>query len=94
MLGGLSRVNKDVLPFSLVNGNPGRLIGINSVGLKRRNFKPEVVVALKKAIQFIRNPSLNTSQALEKIKSDIEMNNEEIEYLIKFITESSRGITK
>lgn len=93
MLGGLTRVNKDILPFSLVNGNPGRLIGINSVGLKRNNFKPDVVGALKKAVQFIKNPSLNTSQALEKINSDIETN-EEIEYLIKFITESLRGITK
>lgn len=93
MLGGLSRVHQDVLPYSLVNGNPCRLIGINAVGLKRRNFKPEVAVALKKAIQFIKSPSLNTSQAVEKIKTEIEMN-EDVEYLVKFITASSRGITK
>ncbi len=93
MVGGMARVNQDVLPFSTVEGNPGRLYSINTVGLKRANFKPDVRAAIKKALKFIVQPELNTKQAVEKIAAKIEMF-DEIKHFIDFIENSSRGVTK
>ena len=93
MVAGLAGVNQDVLPFSTVEGNRARLLSANAVGLKRANFKPDVRAAIKKALKFFAQPELNTKQALEKIEAEIEMF-DEIRYLINFVKNSSRGVTK
>ncbi len=93
MIGGLTKVSQDVLPYSLVDGNPARLISTNSVGLKRSNFKPKIRAAIKQAIKLLLQPDLNTSDAIEKIRDEIELH-DEIEYLINFINSSTRGVTK
>ncbi len=93
MVGGMAAVRKDVIPFSLVEGYPARLVGVNSVGLRRNDFPPKIRSAIKSAIKMIKDPDLNTSQAIEKIESEIEMI-PEIRYLVDFINASSRGITK
>ncbi|MEO2044031.1 MAG: acyl-ACP--UDP-N-acetylglucosamine O-acyltransferase [Nitrospinaceae bacterium] len=93
MVAGLAGVNQDVMPFSTVEGNRARLLSANAIGLKRANFKPDVRAAIKKALKFIAQPELNTKQAIEKIEAEIEMF-DEINYLINFIKNSSRGVTK
>ena len=93
MVGGMAGINKDVLPFSTVEGTPARLLSHNAVGLKRANFKPNIRAAIKKALKIISLPELNTSQSMEKITSEIEMH-EEIIYLLDFIKNSTRGVTK
>ncbi|MZH03440.1 MAG: acyl-ACP--UDP-N-acetylglucosamine O-acyltransferase [Nitrospinae bacterium] len=93
MVGGMARVNQDILPFSTVEGNPARLYSTNSIGLKRSNFKPDVRAAIKKALTLIVQPELNTKQAVEKIKAEVKMF-DEVQYLIDFIENSSRGVTK
>jgi UDP-N-acetylglucosamine acyltransferase len=93
MVAGLAGVNQDVLPFSTVEGNRARLLSANTVGLKRAKFKPDVRAAIKKALKLISQPELNTRQAVEKIEAEIEMF-DEIHYLINFVNNSSRGVTK
>lgn len=93
MVGGGMIVRQNILPFSLVGGPPPRLVGINAVGLRRRGFSPAVRGSIRKAIKVILQPGLNTSQAIEKIKEGFEMI-DEISYLIDFIKNSPRGITK
>lgn len=93
MVGGGMIVRQNILPFSLVGGPPPRLVGINAVGLRRRGFTPAVRGSIRKAIKVILQPGLNTSQAMEKIQGEFEMI-DEIGYLIDFIKNSPRGITK
>ncbi len=93
MVGGFCVVRQDVLPYSLVEGVPLRLISTNSVGLRRRNFRPPVRSGLKKAFAILKDSDLNTSQAVERIQAEIE-NTDEIRYLMDFINASSRGIIK
>lgn len=93
MVGGMAGVNQDVLPFSTVEGTPARLLSVNAVGLKRANFKPNVRAAIKKAFKIISSTDLNTTQAVEKISSEVEMC-DEINYLLDFIKNSNRGVTK
>lgn len=93
MVGGMAGVRQDVLPFSLVEGNPARLVTTNSVGLRRNNFTSEARAALKSAFKFLLDSELNTSQAIAKIEGEIELF-DEIRYLIDFMGKSKRGITK
>ena len=93
MTGGMSRIVKDILPFSTVEGNPARLIGTNAIGLKRAGIGPSVRSALKKSISLIMHDKLNTTQAIKKIEEEIEMS-DEIRYLINFVNQSDRGIIR
>jgi len=92
IVSGMSRINQDVLPFSMVEGNPAYLIGINLVGLRRRGFSEERIRIISEAFKIIKNPKLNLKDALEEIKK--LPRNEDIELLIKFIESSKRGIIK
>lgn len=49
MIGGLSGVEADVIPFASVTGNRGRLAGFNMVGMKRHGFSREEMHALRGA---------------------------------------------
>ncbi len=93
MTGGMSRIVKDVLPFSTVEGNPARLVGTNAIGLKRAGIGPSVRSALKKSISLIMHDKLNTTQAIKKIEEEIEMS-DEIRYLVNFVNQSDRGIIR
>ena len=63
------------------------------MGLKRANIKPEIRTEIKKALKLITQSDLNTNQAVEKILAEIKMF-DEIQHLIDFIKNSSRGVTK
>ena len=93
MTGGMSRIVKDILPFSTVEGNPARLIGTNAIGLKRAGIAPAVRSGLKKAVSLIMHDELNTTQAIKRIEEEIEMS-DEIRYLINFVNQSDRGIIR
>nr|MBN2278390.1 acyl-ACP--UDP-N-acetylglucosamine O-acyltransferase [candidate division Zixibacteria bacterium] len=93
MIGGGFRVPQDVCPYSLVGGYPLKVIGINAIGLKRRGFAPEAVHLLEKAFKFLFFSNLNTSQAVERIKGEIQPI-KEIQIILDFIDRSTRGITK
>ena len=93
MTGGMSRIVKDILPFSTVEGNPARLIGTNAIGLKRAGIAPAVRSGLKKAVSLIMHDELNTTQAIKKIEEEIEMS-DETRYLINFVNQSDRGIIR
>ena len=92
-IGGGSRIPKDIPPFVKVAGNPPRIGGINSVGLRRRGFTVEQLVQIKKAYRYLYRSELNVAQAIEKIQSELP-DTPEIRILIEFIHNSRRGITK
>jgi UDP-N-acetylglucosamine acyltransferase len=52
-VGGMTKVEKDVIPFGTVIGNPAALSGINLVGLKRRGFDREAIHKLRAAYRLI-----------------------------------------
>ena len=93
MTGGMSRIVKDILPYSTVEGNPARLIGANAIGLKRAGIAPSVRSGIKNAINLIMHDELNTTQAIKKIKEKIKMS-DEINYLVNFVNQSNRGIIR
>ena len=53
MIGGMSGVTADVIPFSTVMGNRAKLSGINILGLKRRNVKKKEISEFRKTFKYI-----------------------------------------
>ncbi len=90
-IGGGYRVPKDVPPYILASGEPLSYIGPNIVGLTRRGFSKEVISRLKETYRIIYKMNLNVSQAVQKIKSDLEII-PEIKDVLDFIEKSERGI--
>ena len=93
MVGGASAVQKDILPYSKSFGVPARVYGTNSVGLARRGFSEHVRSLLHRAFRILFYSNLNTTQAVERIKSELEQTSE-IRHLVEFIEASKRGIAK
>jgi UDP-N-acetylglucosamine acyltransferase len=70
MVGGMSKLTKDVPPFFLVEGNPCQPYGLNSVGLRRAAFSADERTEIKKFYKLLYNPKLNVSQAIEAMKAE------------------------
>ncbi len=93
MVGGLSKVVKDIPPFARADGHPTRIYGLNIIGLTRNNIPAPVIEKLKKAYKILFRSGMNTTQALKKIEEEIPLV-DELQYLINFIRVSDRGICK
>ncbi len=93
MIGGASRVPKDVVPYTLSAGIPLRVSGINVIGLKRHGFSTKEISVLKEAFRLIFRSKLNRSQAIERVDKELEKT-DSIKHLLKFLRTSKRGICK
>jgi UDP-N-acetylglucosamine acyltransferase len=92
-VGGYSVVVKDALPFALTVGNHAKCYGLNTVGMKRRNYPRETIDALHHAFRLLLASKLNTSQAVARIREEMT-NSAEVAELIRFIETSERGVVK
>lgn len=92
-IGGGYRIAQDVPPFILAAGEPLRFRGLNYVGLKRNGFIEEQIKILEKVYFIIYQSHLSRTDALTKIKNELEMRNE-IKIVIEFFENSERGIIK
>jgi len=92
MIGGCSKVNQDVPPFSLVDGNPATLRGLNIVGLKRADIPSDHQMALRRAFKILFNSGLNRTHAIQQVQEQLN-GVPEIHRVIEFIQTSKRGIS-
>jgi len=90
-VGGGSRVNQDVPPYTKAVGNPVHLYGLNSVGLQRAGFSPDVKLALKRAYRLLFNSEMTVSQGIAKARAELPQT-PEVENFLKFIEGSQRGV--
>ena len=93
MVGGMCKIRQDIPPFMLCDMVEGtmKVIGVNIVGLTRRGFSKDVIVALKDAHRFLYREGLNRTQALDRVENDVEQV-EEVKALVKFYRNSQRGV--
>ena len=89
MVGGKSKIVQDVLPFFITDGNPPRLRGVNSVGLRRAGFSESARRALKEAYRILFRSGIPLEEALNQRAPD-----ENVSHLINFIRGSKRGVTR
>ena len=90
-IGGGRVALQDVPPYILATGEPLQYAGINSVGLRRRDFNQKIRNSIKSAYKLIYKSNLNLKQSVESIKSNMELS-DEIKNIIKFIEKSDRGL--
>jgi UDP-N-acetylglucosamine acyltransferase len=90
-VGGGSRVNQDVPPYTKAVGNPVHLYGLNSVGLQRAGFAPEVKLALKRAYRLLFNSDCTVSQGIARARAELP-SAPEVEQFLRFIEGSQRGV--
>jgi UDP-N-acetylglucosamine acyltransferase len=94
LIGGLSTITQDVLPFCRVGGGrPPLLYGLNAIGLRRRGFTRERLNELKGMFKLIFYSDLNTNQAVERIRNEFPPGDDRDE-ILNFIQSSERGIIK
>ena len=90
-IGGGRVILQDVPPYILATGEPLQYAGVNSIGLRRRNFDQITRNDIKMAYKLIFKSSLNIKQAIQAIKDKMEMT-DEIKNIIQFIKDSDRGL--
>ena len=92
MIGGNTRVNRDVPPFMLCSDFNAAVKGLNVIGLKRAGFRSSEIAELKKAYQILYRSGLKLEEALQRIES--ECPTEHTKHLVAFIRRSERGICR
>ncbi len=93
MIAGGSLVRKDVPPFIKAGREPLSYVGINSIGLRRRNISNEKIREIQEIYRYIYQKGLNISQAVEIIEAEMPASTERDEILL-FIKDSKRGIIR
>lgn len=93
IIGGCSKVVQDVPPYSMVDGNPGKVRSINTIGLKRNGVSPALQADIKKAYKLLFRSKRNLSRAVEEVRRVIPPS-PEVQHLIDFILGSERGICR
>ncbi|AFZ04289.1 acyl-ACP--UDP-N-acetylglucosamine O-acyltransferase [Calothrix sp. PCC 6303] len=83
MVGGMTRIDRDVPPFMTVEGNPSRIRALNLIGLKRAGFTNAQLQTLKKAFRFLYRSELTFKDALENL--ELLGDTEELLHLRRFL---------
>jgi len=93
MIGAHSMVNKDVPPYTLVDGDPAKVYGVNIVGLRRNGLSPETRMEIQRAYKILYRSGLNVSQAIEVMERELA-GSEEIDHFLRFLRGADRGICR
>jgi UDP-N-acetylglucosamine acyltransferase len=91
MVGGKSKIVQDVLPFFTTDGNPARVRGLNTVGLRRAGFSAESRRALRRSLRLLFRDGLALADALDALDA---ADDEHVRHLAEFIRGSRRGFTR
>ena len=93
MVGGMAKVVQDIPPYVIADGQPARVIGLNSVGLSRAGISEEVRRSLKQAFRIIYRSGFSLSRAIEEMEMQLD-SSVEIENLLRFLRNADRGIMR
>jgi len=88
MIGGMTGVLKDVIPFGLSFGNRNYLRGVNLIGLKRKKYDNKKIMELNAAFKKIFS-SKNLHENLSKINGEYKGNDLVVE-VINFISKDKK----
>jgi len=93
IIGGCSKVVQDIPPYSMCDGHPAEIRGINSLGLKRSAFSTDTIKILKNAFKTLFFEEHSFSEAKLIVQKDFP-SSKELELLLEFISSTKRGISK
>lgn len=91
MIQGGSSLTKDIPPYTMVGRSPAKYMGLNTIGLRRRNFSAEQILNIQDIYRLVYSNGYNTTQACKHIEAEI-VPGPERDYILNFIRNSDRGI--
>lgn len=94
-IGGYSVLTRDALPFVKTVGirGEGKIYGINTTGLQRKNFSRERIEALQSAYRILFQKHLKLAEAVRRIRQEGPLT-EDVLYLLEFVEGSQRGFVR
>ncbi|MCH7636082.1 MAG: acyl-ACP--UDP-N-acetylglucosamine O-acyltransferase [Proteobacteria bacterium] len=92
-LGMYSGVSRDVPPYTMVSGTPGVPRGINSEGLKRRDFSTEQIRNIKEAYRIVYRRGLKLDEAIVQLEQRLA-EQPELAILLDSLRSTERGIIR
>lgn len=91
MVAAGAKVSQDVPPYSMVAGDRARLVGVNTVGLRRRNFDRETIGAIERTYRKLFYSGLLREDAIREVLAE-DGSVAEVRRIVDFIGESKRGV--
>lgn len=92
MVGGNTRVNRDLPPYFLYSGFDAVPVGLNLTGLRRADVPAHEITLLKRAYRLLYRSGLKLEDALTRIEA--ELHSEYTRHLVQFVRRSQRGIAR
>ncbi|WP_312223287.1 acyl-ACP--UDP-N-acetylglucosamine O-acyltransferase [Rhizobium rhizoryzae] len=92
-IGGLSAVNYDVIPYGMLNGNPGILGGLNVVGMTRAGIERAVIHKVRRAYKDIFEAEGSVRSNAAALRNDYLDCPEALEVIDFICAESDRAIS-
>ena len=93
MIGGCSRVARDVPPFMRASGNQMALFGLNSIGLRRAGFSQQRMRTLKKAYQLLFRRGQRLAENIKLARHEFQ-DSSDVLMLLTFLESSIRGMCR
>jgi len=90
-IGGCAKINRDVPPFMIADGNLATVRGVNVVGLRRAGVGPAERRALREAHRLFYRSGLTPAAALERMRRELEPT-PQIKELVAFLETARRGV--
>ena len=94
MASGGSMIAQDVAPYSIVQGDRAKTVGLNLTGLKRRGFSAEALSNVKKLYRIVFRSNLKLDEALARIDREFDTKAEEVAIYLDFIKRSERKCSR
>jgi UDP-N-acetylglucosamine acyltransferase len=92
MVSGLTGTRNDLPPFSMCDGRPASVRGLNIIGMRRAKFSPAVRAAIKLAYKLIYKKGLTRAQGIALVEEQVEQY-PEVREIVEFFRSSKRGVT-
>jgi len=88
-----TEISKDMPPYLLVAGIPGKPCGLNAVGLRRRGFSASALRGIKQAYRTLDDRNLKLEEAKQRIEAMVSTT-PEVGRIVEFMNQSRRGLPR
>ena len=93
MVGGMSRVIQDVLPFTIAEGFPAHMRVINKVGMERAGYATAEIAEVRKAFRILFMRELRLENSVKEVEEAFP-NSENVKLMVEAINASQRGLAR
>jgi UDP-N-acetylglucosamine acyltransferase len=92
-VGGMNKVAKDVLPFSIADGYPAVMRGVNKVGLERNGFTAQQIRDIRAAYRTLVRENITLADAIARLKNEFG-DHPQVSAMVSFAAASTLGLAR